>query len=197
MKAKHIALEAQYKDLKARLEEGGAAQGTNWKEKDKNDPARKQVAVLGWPEGLAAERRLNELEAWVKERLGNHRALTYSNEYKRPYSDRKLGKAAYINFASEDEARHLVKAVKESGLELKVQERKLKVVQAKTARSKQRDWALRKAEELLKTARPQAKVEVVWKERQVTVDTKAAFTQEKEDFRGSFSGSFAHLALPA
>ena len=44
---KHTALAAQYKQLKARLDEGGAPQASSWKDRDRNDPARKQVAVLG------------------------------------------------------------------------------------------------------------------------------------------------------
>lgn len=56
----------------AELEGGGSTTGG-----DKQDPARKQEAVLGWPEGLEAHTRLEELEAQVEEKLGDHRPLTY------------------------------------------------------------------------------------------------------------------------
>ena len=164
---------------------------------DKEDPARKQVAVLGWPEGCEAKKRLQDLKEWVQTNFPEVRAVAFSNEYKGPYSNRVLGKATYAHFAAEDDVRTLVKAAKDRSVELKVEGKKLKVVPAKTKKNKQRDWALRKAEEVLKTSVPTQKVEVDWKERRVTANTAEAFKQEKEDTKGSFCGNFSHLALPA
>ena len=156
-----------------------------------------RVAVLGWPEGLEAAKRLEELEDLVKTKLADHRSLCYLNEYKGPYDNRRLGKAAYVHFVTEDEARNLVKAVKDRGVSAEVGGKKLRLVPAKTARFKQRDWALNKAEEPLKAEAGEGTVEVDRKERKVKVNGAVAFKQEKEEARGSFQESFAHLALPA
>ena len=176
---------------------GGGASGETWKEKDKKDPARKQVAVLGWPEGVSAGKRLEELEELLKNKLPDFRPVTYSNEYKGLYNNRHLGKAAYVHLASEDEARNLVKAVKDRGVTYEVEGKKLRLAPAKTAFFKQRDWAFNKAEELLKANAAGGKVEVERKERTVKVNGAEAFKQQKEDSKGSFLGSFAHLALPS
>ena len=199
MKAKQNALVEQCQALKAQIEAGASGGGEKvyWKEKDRNDPARKQVTVLGWPDGVTAGKRLEEVEELVKQKLTEFRPVTFSNEYKGPYTNRFLGKAAYVHLATEDEARNLVKAVKDRGVTCEVGGKQLRFVPAKTARFKQRDWALSKAEELLKASAASTRVELVRKERVVKVDDVVAFKQEKEDARGSFAGSFAHLALPA
>ena len=75
--------------------------------------------------------------------------------------------------------------------------KKLRLISVKTACFKQRDWALNKAEELLKAEAGEGTVEVDRKERKVKVNGAVAFEQEKEEARGSFQESFAHLALPA
>ena len=73
----------------------------------------------------------------------------------------------------------------------------MRVVPAKTARNKQRDWALSKAEELLKKDKPGQKVEAErGSTRAVKVNDTVAFKQEKEDEKGSFKNGFLHLTLP-
>ena len=72
----------------------------------------------------------------------------------------------------------------------------MRVKAALTATNKQRNWALRKAEELLKAAEPEAKVELAWPERAVKVNGEKAFSQDKTDTRGSFLPPFTKLSLP-
>ena len=68
---------------------------------------------------------------------------------------------------------------------------------AKTARNRQRDWALTKAEELLTKNQPGEKVEVKrGNERVVKVNNAVAFKQEQEDAKGSFVAAYSHLSLP-
>ena len=141
---------AQYNTLQrelANVKNGGGSE--NWKEKDRNDPARKQAVVLGWPEEVEAAQRLNTLEDWVKHNFQDFRPVTYSNEHKGPHNKRYLGKASYVHFGTEDEVKDFAKAVKTRGKKLEVQGKELRVTAAKTARNRQRDWALTKAEELL------------------------------------------------
>ena len=147
--------------------------------------------VLIYCEVLAA------LEALLDSDLKVFKPVTYSNEYRGPYNNRRLGKAAFVHLATEDEARNLAKAAKDKGVAPEVGGQRLRLVPAKTARFKQRDWALSKAQELLKTSASGATVEVDRKERAVKVNGAVSFKQEKEDSRGSFTGNFEHLALPA
>ena len=68
---------------------------------------------------------------------------------------------------------------------------------AKTARNKQRDWALTKAEELLTKDQPGKKVEKGrGSDRTVKVDGEVAFKQETEDAKGSFVAAYSRLSLP-
>ena len=140
---------------------------------------------------------VDELEAWMQEKLGKHRALAYSNEYKGPYTNRTLGKAAYANFSTADEVREFLERFNSSDLELEVRGTKLKVVQARTKLRKSRNWALKKAVELLKAAAGEtANTELKWEERSVTVDNELAFKQLPGEPKGSFQNKFSHLALP-
>ena len=58
---------------------------------------------------------------------------------------------------------------------------------ALTKTNKERNWALRKADELLKAAAPTAKVELKWDQRCVNVDAVPAFGQDKVELRGSLT----------
>ena len=200
MKDNYAALETQNKALQRELEtakQRGGFEETNWKEAERADPANKQVAFLGWPAGVAAQRRLELLENWVKTALPTQRPLSFSNEYKGPYSNRTLGQAAYANFTTADEVREFLASFKDSGQELEVKGTKLKVVQARTKLRKSRNWALKKAVELLKAAAGEgANTELNWEGREVTVNSVVAFKQAPGEPKGSFQNSFARLALP-
>ena len=64
--------------------------------------------------------------------------------------------------------------------------------------NKQRNWALRKAEELIK-AEPAAtnkRVAINFSARVVKVDSSTAFEQGRDESRGTFMGAFSALTLP-
>eukprot|EP00969_Alexandrium_andersonii_P166616 7362546-Alexandrium_andersonii.AAC.1 len=60
-----------------------------------------------------------------------------------------------------------------------------------------RDWALRKATEMLKNeVSDGSTVQIDWKERRITVAGMCAFVQEQGSLGGIFQGSHRHLHLP-
>ena len=129
--------------------------------------------------------------------LPTARPLSFSNEYKGPYSNRTLGKAVCVNFSISDEVREFLKSFKASEQELVVKGATLRVVQARTKLRKSRNWALRKAFELLKEAAgDSATTELKWEGREVTVNGAVAFKQLPGEPKGTFQNSFAHLTLP-
>ena len=76
-----------------------------------------------------------------------------------------------------------------------------KTLSIKPARSKlnsQRNYSLRKAEELIKESEhsKDKTVSISWDTRSVTVNNISAFTQGKTDTGGSFLAPFELLALP-
>ena len=176
---------------------GGGNTNSDWKEAERVDPANKQVVFLGWPEGVEAHNRLEQLEAYFKNAFPTFRPLSFCNEYKGPFTNRTLGQAAYANFSTADEVRKFLTAFKESGSELTTKGKTLRVAQARTKYRKARNWALRKALNLVKAAAGTGcTTELDWKERQVTVNKVAAFVQKPGEKTGTFENNFAHLALP-
>ena len=67
---------------------------------------------------------------------------------------------------------------------------------AKSAVNLSRDYALRKAEELLKADSRAQDVQLVFQERCVRVRGVPVFTQAKHDLKGSFRAPFSDLAIP-
>ena len=62
-----------------------------------------------------------------------------------------------------------------------------------------RNWALKKAAEILEKNNGDQVVEIIWKpfdQRGVKVDDFKGFVQDNDDKYGRFHGPFAHLALP-
>lgn len=74
---------------------------------------------------------------------------------------------------------------------------------ARTEIQKERNWALKKAQEPIKSA-PESngkKVEIIWKvtdskSRQVKVDDQVTFVQSKDEAKGSFIVPYETLVLP-
>eukprot|EP00969_Alexandrium_andersonii_P345912 15290516-Alexandrium_andersonii.AAC.1 len=60
----------------------------------------------------------------------------------------------------------------------------------------QRDWASRKAFEMVKNFAGDRNAECDWRERQVKVTGTVVFKQERSDLTGSFIGECKHLRLP-
>ena len=70
-------------------------------------------------------------------------------------------------------------------------------MQARTKLRKSRNWALKKALELLKEASGDSSTtELKWEGREVTVNGAVAFKQLPGEPKGTFQNSFAHLTLP-
>ena len=60
----------------------------------------------------------------------------------------------------------------------------------------ERDWALRKAEELVKATKPAGAIKTDFKERSICVGSEIVFTQDADELARSFCGACAHLRLP-
>ena len=75
---------------------------------------------------------------------------------------------------------------------------RISVKHARTQLQKQRNWALRKASEILSAAGV-GSVTIDWKMpfRSVSVNCIVAFSQEQSDSRGVFATEFSRFGLPA
>ena len=159
------------------------------------DPALRRVAFVGFPSESSAEARIKVIDDFISKYPSFQKVAT-GNFYTGPRSDRKLSKAGFAEFVSDDVREAFVKAVgNESATMLGST---ITVKRAKTKVNNARNYSLRAACDKLK-ASPEARgknIQLEWKDRVVKVDSTVAFEQKKEDLSGKFVGSFAHMRLP-
>lgn len=193
--AKQAALEGELSELKQKLATTSTGTSATNFLPATLDPATKRAAFVGWPDTVGAKQRLQQMEALVTTTFSDFKPVTYLNDFKGPYNNRKLGNVSFVEFGSQDAVRDFVKAVEESGVVVETEGKQLQVKQAQTQKQRTRNWALRKAEELVKAVPGTTGVKLDWKERKVKVGEEAAFEQGKDNL-GTFLGNFTNLKLP-
>jgi hypothetical protein len=169
---------------------------------DQYDPAIKRIAFTGWPDSMAPEARINQVNAFVAQHCPGTRINDTGNFYTGPYNDRKIAKAAYVEFISPDAAKAALTKIKD--IPFKVDGNC--DIHMKPARSKlngKRNFSLRRAEELIQAHASAAGKEIklnfkteVPGVRNVTVNDEVAFIQTKGETGGRFLSPFENLALP-
>ena len=133
LEAKHKALEAEVKDLKKKQGNTPPTTSTTLPFLPPAlDPATKRAAFVGWPEKVAADDRFQQMEALLTSTFPDFKPLTYLNDYKGPYNNRKLGSVSFVEFGNKDTARNFVKAVEERGATVQSKGKQLLVKQAQT-----------------------------------------------------------------
>ena len=135
------------------------------------------------------------MKALLASSFPDQKPVTYLNHYKGPYNDRKLGTVSFVEFADHDSAKGFVEAFGTSQLQVQAGDKKLLVKKARTQKNSSRNWALRKAEELLKAVPGVGTVKLEWKYRKVTVGGVDAYTQGRDNL-GNFVGEHTTLKLP-
>ena len=166
------------------------------------DPAMKRVAFTGWPESMLPDARLQKISEFVATHCSGTRIVDTGSFYSGPYKDRKITKAAFVEFVSSDAAKAVMDKLKNILLKT-AGDTTIPTKPARTKINGKRNFSLRRAEELIK-ADPQAsgkEVKINWNDsesgvRTVSVDNSTAFTQSKSDLVGKFSAPFESLALP-
>jgi len=167
---------------------------------NKFDPAKRQAAVLGWPD-LGAEGRIKVMTKFVKDNFSNDPFPSFGNYYTGPRNDRKLSAASYIEFITEQTRDSFLKQVESTSASMTAGRKPLTLKKARTDFQKERNFKIRKAAELIE-ASPQSqgksvKIEWLQKERQVKVDDAVAFVQPLGDPCGTFQAPFLDIVLPS
>jgi phenylalanyl-tRNA synthetase beta subunit len=117
------------------------------------------------------------------------------------YEDRKMSNESYVQFASSEARDRVSKAVKERSFKTS-KGATIKINRSKTDWQRGRDWAIWKAEDLVKekleTHKTKAKVEYkqTKDDRKILVNGEAAFIQVRADAHGVFVGKFTDLKRP-
>ena len=164
---------------------------------DDLDPAKKRLAFIGWPESVSAEDRLVKLEAFLNQHASSFRITECGNFYSGPYDNRKLGRVSYAEFSSPAAAKKAL--AKLEGIECKFGSTVIDIKLARTKLKSQRNFALRKAHELIKSSplsQGKSVEDITWTERSMNVNGVPAFKQNKSEFGGSFLPPYSDVALP-
>ena len=151
---------------------------------------------------MSAEDRLVLVSKYMKDHFSSTRYSDVGCYYKGPYNDRKLSNIVWVEFASIDGAQNFCKKVVESSIQLESGGKQIMVKGARTEIQKERNWALKEAQKLIKNA-PESKgknVEIAWKvpdtkSRHVMVDGNIGFAQTQNENKGTFIAPFSSLAL--
>ena len=117
---------------------------------------------------------------------------------KGPKNDRSLSNRGIVEFPNEAAAQRFLDHVGKNSTAKLSTGAEIKFKKDKTKINQSRDWAIHKAEELIKND-PNARgkeVKVDFRLREVKVDSVLAFNQAETDLRGSFRTPYNHLKLP-
>jgi hypothetical protein len=157
----------ELKDLKASL--------------NKLDPSLKRAACVGMPENLNASDRIKELETFMASHFSGYRNVRAGNYMKGPHDDRKVSNTSYIEFPTVIDKDKFIKDFATSARQCSINGSSISIKPARTEFMNKRNFAVRKAEELIKSS-PSAQgqtVKIEWMQhpRLVTVNGVSAFTQ--------------------
>ena len=117
---------------------------------------------------------------------------------KGPYNDRKATKVSYIEPPSRYDADVVLRSIESKGLSLADSSgTPLRFARAKTHLQLSRNYALKKAKDLLEkhAAAKNKTASINWKNRAVEVDGKDVLTQGKRDVAGKFMQLFIDVSL--
>mgnify|MGYP003341748875 CR=1 FL=1 len=155
------------------------------------DPNRNRVSFIGFPDALSASARTEAITKFMRD-YPSHKYNTIDHEYRGKAGERTIKKVSYVEFASQD-------AAKKFSNEADATKFPIKDIMVKPALSKinrQRNYAIRKAEEIIKAKFPNKDVQFDRKDRTLSVDGAAVFKQVPNELGGTFSGIMAGSSLP-
>ena len=164
---------------------------------DSLDPAHKQIVFSGFPEKLPHAERIQLIQLFLNGIPDTPPLKTSGIIYKGPRNNRQETKMSFIEYGSTDDARALLKKIKELPCILGGQNIKIKAGLTKVngARNYHLGEAARIITEFSKTYDSSVvQITIGWKERIVKrglVDI--LFQQKNDELKGTFGGIAAHL----
>lgn len=156
------------------------------------DGANKQVVFSNFASSISPTDRIRIIDE-VMSNFGNFSEYKTGHIFTGPRNQRQISKFSYVEFQSSDIASQFLQAAKNSA-HLKIRDCELRLKASLTSVNRKRNWALRKAEEILK-ANSHANTKIDWKERVVSCKDEIAFKQSKFDLTGTFVDQFSSLSL--
>ena len=170
---------------------------------DKNDIAHLRVSFKGFTTESIGDRE-ETIKAFMEQHFnGDYSCI--STRMRGPHDKRTASDESFVQFACPEERDRVVGIIQAKKLGNNVkssQGAKLTVGKMKTDWVRQRDFAMRKSEELIKEklqeqgAQSIVKYEKAKESRKIMVDGAEAFVQRAADPLGCFVGRFSELKIP-
>ena len=172
---------------------------------DSSDPAYLQIAFVGFKD-VEASLRAQILKEFATTNFPDVPVAGVEHAFTGPRNKRQLTETSMIQFFSRDSRDVALKQSKDKKVMSKSKELNVKVEMARTRVQKCRNWAMRKAFELIQVEiSKQAPAEATetnltfhWEMpvRQIKWKGDVVFEQKKIDLRGNFCGPLTMLTLP-
>lgn len=170
---------------------------------DKHDPAFSQLSFYGFSDE-SLQSRVSTLAEFMRSNFPSEYVACIDTRMKGPFTNRTPSDTSYVQFfnrVARDRVFDLIKERK-CGDNLRSEKgSKLTINKMKTELQRERDWAMRKAESIVKgssefPAGASLKYESTRDVRRLTVNGVEAFVQARDDRRGKFVGTFSSLVFP-
>ena len=155
------------------------------------DPNMRRVSFLGFRDDATDTSRRDAMTNFLR-KYPHHKYESLGHEYKGKPGERIMKNVSYVEFASTDAAKSFMK---EAGSgQFPIQGITVKPALSKIHR--QRNYAIRKAEEMIKERAPGKEVKADLKQRIVTLEGSTVFEQTSSELGGTFRGTMSSLRLP-
>ncbi len=198
-------VESELEDLRGRVKVVENATGSGQGKPSKHDVNFLRIAFRGFSTETLVERRAT-IKTFMETNFGmDVRYCCIDTRMQGPYGDKKPSEESFVQFASpesRDRFADEIRSKKYGDNVTSSKGSKLYVGKSRTEWQRQRDFAMRKSEELIKgklqSHGAQCAVKYVKSqdERKITVNGTDAFVQRRTDARGHFCGEFVDLKFP-
>ena len=158
------------------------------------DPNFKRVSFLGFKD-IPSTARVDAIETFMKKfpKFLNYRA---DHEFRGKHGEQVMKNASFVEFPSTDVAKNFLKEVEAKKGTAEFPIAGVTVKRALSKVNRQRNYSMRKAEEVINAKFPGKHVKFDHKERSLSMDGAVVFQQTPNELGGTLSGSMAGSCLP-
>ncbi len=205
-KEEHAELIEKYARLASRVDELEQGSG-NKRRPNPSDAANFQIAFKGFDKE-GSDARIEELTSFMQQNFPSETSFVVDHKMKGA-GKKELSDISFVQFPTRGIRDRVMAKIRERYSAekgpVKVDRESapaLAVDRARTEWQRERNWAMRKSEELIreKLRKNNITASVEYKaskdERKIVVNGAAAFVQKSDAPRGAFAGDFVDLALP-
>ena len=155
------------------------------------DPNMKRVSFLGFRDDATDTSRRDAMTNFLR-KYPHHKYESLGHEYKGKPGERVMNNVSYVEFASTDAAKSFMKEAGSGQFPIQG----ITVRPALSKINRQRNYAIRKAEEMIKERAPGKEVKADLKQLIVTLEVSTVFEQTSSELGGTFRGTMSSLRLP-